>query len=894
MRWLEKWRLRGRSLFRRTRVERELDDELRFHLEQQIAENLAAGMSAEEARYAAQRAIGGMQQLKEECREMRGVNWAQDLAQDVRYGLRMLAKNPGFTAVAVLTLAIGIGANTAIFSVLESQLWRPLPFPESERLMDVYTVLRENPRSWDVVSEGVFRAWREQSRSFTSLAGYLDPGSRNLRANGASDRVLVMAAMPQLFDTLQIPIACGRAFVPADEQPGQDHVAILADSVWRDQFGSDRAVMGKSITLDGDAYTVVGVTAPQVRFEFVHEPAIFVPLTTHQTLEMLRGMDVIGRLAPGVTPQQARGELQLILDREMKAEGDPRADVAMVSNLRELRTGYAARSLYFFAGAVGLVLLIACVNTAGLLLARGLNRQREFAVRAALGAGQARLVRQLFVESLMLAAAGGAAGALTGVWLARWFAVLLEDSLPRHTPVALDVRVLLFVLAVSVFSAVLAGLAPAALSSRADLTHAFRQNAPGRTASLGHQRVRGLFVVVEVALGLVLLFGTGLFLSSFERLADAPLGFAAPGALTFRMVLRGEKYAEPEQMQRYFEGLTEQLRALPGVRAVALGSGLPLTGSESLFASVKAAGRPPARPDGSFAIVHAIAPNYFEALHMRLLSGRAFNANDRSGSARVAIINRNAARDLFGNENPAGKVIEFISDKRRGVPGDAPVEIVGVAENAHEFGADEVPFDDLYLPFAQHPVNSAYIVIESDLKADRLAGAARAIAYSLDKDEPIFDLQTMDDRVAHSLRGARTNLFLVGALSVVALMLVAVGTFGTVAYFVQQRIPEFGIRLALGATPAEVLRHAIAQSLRIAAAGVSLGVASSLILGALLRDELYMVPHKHMGMLYGVSMFDPIILSDACVAMLAVLILASYIPARRASRVEPMVALRYE
>jgi len=550
MRWREKLRLRGRTLFRRGRVELELDEELRFHLEQQIAENLAAGMSAEEARYAARRAIGGAEQIKEECRDVRGVNWIEDIAQDIRYGLRMLLKNPGFTVVAVVTLAIGIGANTAIFSILESQLWRPLPFPDAERLMEVYVVLRQHPRSWDVVSERVFRAWREQSRSFTSLAGYLDPGARNLRANGASERVLVMAAMPQLFDTFRIPIVRGRAFVPEDARRGHDHAAVLTDSVWRDRFGSDPGVLGKAIALDGEPYMVVGIASPQLRFEYMQEPAIFVPLTANPSLEVLRGMDVIGRLAPGVTAEQARGELQLILEREMKADGDRREDVAEVANLRELRTGYAARSLYFFAGAVALVLLIACVNTAGLLLARGLVRQREFAVRAALGAGRGRLMRQLLVESLMLAAAGGAAGAITGVWLARCFAVLLEDSLARHAPVSLDARVLLYTLALCAVSAVLAGFAPAVLSARADLNDAFRQNAPGRTASPGHQHARSSLVAVEVALGVVLLFGAGLFLSSFERLQNAPLGFEAPVSLTFRVSLRGEKYARPEQMQR--------------------------------------------------------------------------------------------------------------------------------------------------------------------------------------------------------------------------------------------------------------------------------------------------------------------------------------------------------
>ncbi|HUJ29913.1 MAG TPA: ABC transporter permease [Candidatus Acidoferrum sp.] len=884
-----------RNLARKNERDDDLDAELRGYVEMLAEEKMREGMKPEEARRAARIELGGVEQVKEQVRDARAGAWLDSLLQDLRYGLRMLRKSPGFTLVAVLTLALGIGANAAIFSILESQLWRPLPFPDSERLADPHVVLRQNPKQRDVLSARVFRAWREQSRSFSNLAGYFYPGSRNFTANGTSERVLVMPTTSNFFDTLKVSPARGRAFIAGEETPGRDHVVILSYSLWQDRFASDPALLGKPITLDGEAYTVVGIAPANLRFEFMDEPAIYVPLAIDPAGPAVRYLGVIGRLAPGVTPDRAARELTSILDRELKSEGVPSEDTAVVANLREERTRFAARPLYFFAGAVALVLLIACVNTAGLLLARGLARQREFAVRAALGARRGRIIRQLLVESVLLALAGGAAGTLAGFWLAGWFAAAVpEDTLPRHAPIALDGRVLLFTLAVSIVSALLAGVLPAVFASRSDFNSGLRQSAPGRSATRSQRFARSSLVAIEVALGLVLLFGAGLFMASFVRLQEAPRGFDAPGSLTFRISLRGENYAKPEQARAYFDRLTEQLRSLPGARTVTLGSGLPLTGSESLFATVNVAGRPPVDPHGSFVILHSVAPNYFDALHMHLLAGRAFDSKDAETSPRVAVLNRNAAQDLFGTESPIGKVLEFVADQRRGMPPEAPVQIVGIVDNAHEFNADEVPFDTLYLPFAQHPVPSSFVLVASEIPRGALAAGIRATAYALDEDQPIFDMKTMDDRVSDSLAGARFNLLLVGALAAVAVILVSVGTFGTVSYFVQQRTQEFGIRLALGATPATILRHAISQSLLIGMTGMSIGVATSVILGRLLRYALYLVPHEHTGMLYGVSIYDPLTLGSACALLTLMLLLASYVPARRAMRVDPLVALRHE
>ena len=894
MNWLRVSVRRLRGLFGKGPQDRELSEELESHVQMHIDDNLRAGMNHEEARRVALIKLGGIEQTKESVRDRRGIPWLETLLQDVRFGLRVLRKNPGFTFVVVFTLALGIGANTAIYSVLESQLWRPLPFPDSERLVDAHVVLRANSLQWDVLPNSVYRAWHEHSRSLANLGAYDYPTARNFTAAGTSERVEVMLVTSSLLDTLEVPLEHGRAFLPEEETTGRDRVAILSHALWQTRFASDAGAVGKSVTIDGQPYTIVGIASPHLRFEYIREPAIYIPLSMDLAAKVLRNTYVIARLAPGVSPDRARVELDGILQRQLQADGARQEDVASVTNLRETWTGYAARPLYFFAGAVLLVLLIACVNNAGLLLARGLARQREFALRATLGAGRAALIRQSLAESLLLSLVGGAAGTILGIWGSRAFALFWsEDALPRTTATYLDVRVFLFVVGVSIASALLMGIMPALLASRVDVSDALRKGASGLSASPGQHKTRNTLVAVEVSLALVLLFGAGLFLSSFTLLEQAPRGFDAPSALTFQISLRGENYAKPEQQQRYFRTLTEQLRSIPRVQAVALGSGIPLGGSH-LFASFKVAGRPPRNDHGIGVIVYAVEPNFFDVLHMHLLEGRALDTHDTESSTRVAIINRNGAHTFVGSEDPLGKVLEYVPDERRGVPPEAPVQIVGVAENTQEFGANEVPFDVIYVPFSQHASPAADIVVSSTLPRGALVGAVREAAYSLDKDQPIFDVKTMDDRISDSLRGARFNLILVACLAGVALALVSVGIFGTVAYFVERRTQEFGIRLALGATPARVLRHAVGRTLFVGAVGLLFGVTASLLLGRILQSALYLVPHEHTGMLYGVKIYDPFSMALACALLLAVLFLASLVPARRAMRVDPVVALRYE
>jgi putative ABC transport system permease protein len=881
------------DFFNKNRRERDLSAEMESHLQLHIEDNLRAGMTPQEARRQAFLKLGGLEQTKESYRDRRGLPLLETWLRDFRFASRVLRKNPGFTFVVVFTLALGIGANTGIFSVLESQLWRSLPFPDPERLVDVHVVLRNTPRKWDVITNSICRVWAEQNHSFSSLGAYNSPTSRNLTAGGTSERVRVMELTSSLFKTLGVPLEQGRIFLPEEETAGRDHVAILSHALWQTRFASDADVVGKPVTIDGEPYFVVGIASPRLRFEYLAEPAIYVPLVLDPAAKVMRGVYMIGRLGPGVSSETARAELDGILQRQPETEG-AQEDIAAVSNLRVTWTEYSARSLYFFAGAILLVLLIACVNNAGLLLARGLSRQREFALRATLGASRATLIRQSLAESLLLSFAGGAAGTLLGVWGAGAFQALLSgEALPRHTEGFLDWRVLLFVLGVSIFSALLMGIMPALFSSRVDVTEALRKGTSGLSASRSQHRTRSVLVAVEVSLALVLLFGAGLFLSSFLREEQAPRGFDAPGALTFRILLRGENYAQPEQQVRFFRTLTDQLRSLPGVQSVTMGSSVPLDGSE-LFSSVNVAGQPLHNEHGTGILVYAVEPNFFDVLHMHLLAGRTLNPADTETSPRVAILNRNAAHTLFGSDNPLGKVLDYIADERRDIPGEPPVRIVGVTENTQEFGPNEVPFDVLYVPFSQHPTRGASVVVSSNLPRGALLGAIRDAAYSLDKNQPLYDIKTVDQLIDNSLRGSQFDLILVSCLAVVALALVSVGIFGTVAYFVQQRTQEFGIRFALGATPAHVLRQAIGRTYVTGATGLLCGVAIAIALGRILGSSLYLVPHEHDGMLYGVKIYDPLSMSLASVLLLGVLFLASFIPARRATRVDPMVALRYE
>ena len=900
-----------RNLFRHNRIERDLDAEVRGYSDLLEQEKLSSGMSASEAKRSTRIDLIGPEQLKEEVRANRAGANLETIFRDVRFGLRVLRKNPGFTAVAVLTLALGIGANTAIFSVIESQLWRPLPFPDSERVYQLDTTPPENASTWFGVSGSQLLAWRSEVHAFDSLGAFNYPAGRNFSAGASTSRVRAMQISSGFLETLQAHPILGRAFTPADEAADTNapipstlivatpqRIVILSYNFWRDNFGLDPAAVGKTVTLDGVPHAVVGVAPPALHLEFTADPDLFVPLRVSTEAIGRYSNDkfsVIAHLAPDSTLERARAELNAAILRQMASESSHAQKRALVfEKLRVLRTTYAASSLFFFAGATALVLLIACVNIAGLLLARGLSRQREFALRAVLGASRATIIRQLLVESLLISFMGGAAGILLSLWGARGFMALIDpDSLPRISPIVLDTRVLLFTLLFCVIAAAIVGLLPALFASRANVNDALRQGSRSVTQSRSQKQSRVLLLVAEVSLALVLLFGAGLFLGSFMKQQQAPLGFDPHGILTARIMLRGTAYSTPAAQRNFYDRVTSSIGAIPGVRAVAVSSSVPLQGGGEKSFTIP--GRPVPLPgEEPHASVFSVAPNFLNIYGIHLLAGRNFSVRDSANASRVAIVNQNFARHYFPNDDPVGKVLTFASGGYGQIIPPGQVEIIGLIQNLQEYGANEIPFDDLYLPFAQSPAGKAMLSIATDVSTASLMPSIRQAVQGIDKDQPIYNEQTMDDSVRASLKGAQSNLLLVTLLAIVATALVSIGIFGTISHFVQQRTQEFGIRLALGASPARILRLTLGQTMKICLSGLIVGIAASLALAKLLRPALYLAPHEHMGMLYGVSIYDPFSISVASALIIAVVLFASYIPARRAMRVDPMVALRHE
>nr|HEV7953435.1 ABC transporter permease [Candidatus Acidoferrales bacterium] len=900
-----------RNFFHREKIDRDLDAEIRSYSDLLQEEKMSNGMSANEAKREARISMIGPEQLKEEIRSVRSGAWLESLWQDLKFGARMLRKNPGFTAIAVLTLALGIGANTAIFSVIESQLWRPLPFPDSERVYQLDTTPPENATSWYGVSGSQLLAWRAEAHAFDAIAGFGYPWGRNFSAGTSTGRVRAMQISSGFFETLQTRPVLGRTFTLADEAADNSssilstlivappqRIVILSHDFWRDNFGSDPSAIGKTVTLDGIAHTIIGVAPPSFHLEFAPDPDLYVPLRVGTEATSRYSNDtfsVIAHLAPDSTPERARAEMNAIILRQMADEGShaPRR-VLIFGKLRVIQTSYAGSSLFFFAGATALVLLIACVNIAGLLLARSLTRQREFALRTVLGASRGTIIRQLLVESLLISLMGGAAGILVSLWGARGFAALLHvDSLPRTSPIELDTHVLLFTLSFCVLAAVIVGLLPALFASRADVNDALRQGSRGVTHSRSQKQSRVVLLVAEVSLALLLLFGAGLFLGSFIKLQEAPLGFDPHGILTARIMLRGTAYATPAAQRNFYDRVTSSVGAIPGIRSVAVSSSVPLQGGGRKSFTIP--GRPiPTADEEPNASVFSVPPNFLDVYRIHLLAGRNFTERDSSNTSRVAIVNQNFARHFFPNEDPVGKVLNFTSGGYGQIIPPGQVQIVGMIQNVQEWGANEIPVDDLYLPFAQSPAGKAMLSITSGVSPATLLPSIRQALQGIDKDQPVYGEQTMEDSVLDSVKGARSNLMLVTLLAIVATVLVSIGIYGTISHFVQQRTQEFGIRLALGASPARILRHTLAQTMKICVSGLVVGIAVSLTLAKLLRPALYLAPHEHVGMLYGVSIYDPISLSAASALIAVVVILASYIPARRAMRVDPMVALRHE
>ncbi len=808
------------------------------------------------------------------------------LLQDIRYGLRMLIKQPTFTAIAVITLALGIGANTAIFSVIDAVMLRPLPFANADRLVVVASTNPHESLPNQHISSLDLADMRTQSRTFENLAGWF---TYDFALNGAGEPAHVKGTGVDgdLFGLLGVPPQLGRAF-----NAGDDHVVVLSNALWQRQFNSNPDVVGKPITLNGESYTVTAVMPPTFQFPIETDPSDlwvtwnFAQYAGPAQKRDARVLDVVGRLRPGMTTSQAQTELAGIADRLAHQYPDTNKGVgARIIPIVENLIREKQQSLLILFGAVGFVLLIACVNVAGLMLARGSARRRETAIRAALGASRLRICLQLLTESLLLALIGGASGLLVSSWGVSALLVLSPKDLPRANQIGINGRVLAFTFIVSIFTGVVFGLIPALQISKVDLMMALKDGGKSAGGGSASAKFRGALVATEIALALVLLTGAGLLINTFWRLNSVDPGLNAENVLTFRLSLPYEKYTTA-QSAVFFDQL--QAKLLNVHRVVAASSVFPLPfNGDPIFENMDASfdtrleieGRPQQRANRARIDSTTVQPDYFRTMGIRLIDGRDFSVRDDIGKQRVAIINETLAKRFFPNENPLGKRIRIDSIV---MPGDQPMrQVVGIVGDVkrHGLASDAQPV--VYLPLAQEPFQELFVVVKTQGNPTAVVSDVRGAVLSLDTEQPIYDIKTLDQRLEASISQQRFNALLLTVFSSIAVLLSAIGLYGIVSFNVNQRTNEIGVRTALGARSIDVLRLILVYGVRLVVIGVAVGLMAALWLT------------RSMGsMLFGVSPHDPLTFGSVTVLLVAIVLLACYIPARRASRVDPITALR--
>jgi putative ABC transport system permease protein len=802
----------------------------------------------------------------------------KNIPQDLRYGARMLMKNPGFTLIAIGALALGIGANTAIFSVVNAVLLRPLPYEESERLVVLYETNPQLGRDEMSVSYPNFADWRAQSQSFEQLAACLY-GGMILTGKDEPARLQVVAVSADFFAMLRVKPLRGRVFLPEEDKVGGAPVVIVSHALWQSRFGGDEGLIGRQITLDGKSRTVIGVMPPNFALPPGDQTEVWMAIGTladQMQNRAVHRMTAIGRLKSGVTLRQARTELATIANRiqQQYPDADPGHGVNVISGYESL-TKNARPALLTLLVAVGFLLLIACANVANLLLARAETRQKEIAIRTALGATRGRIVRQLLAESLLLAVAGGAAGLLLAAWGVDALAGNLPEDFPRAKEIGIDRVVLGFTGALSVLTGLIFGIIPALTRAKPALNETLKEG--GRTgAAFGRGRIRGALIVSEVALSLALLVGAGLLIKSFWRLTQVDPGFQTDHLLTMNVTLIGEKYKLTGEVISFFRGLPARLGALPGVKAVSAVSALPISGGDG-NGNLTIEGRefPPAQtPSASF---RRILPNYFSAMGIPLKQGREFDERD-TGAEKVVIINEGMARRFWPEGDAIGKRIKV------GPPQNEPwLTIVGVAGDVKNIGLEADARLATYEPHAQRPWSSMTLAIRTEVDPLSLSAAVRGELRTMEKDLLIRPPSTMDERIRLSVAPRRFNMTLLAVFAALALLLAAVGVYGVMSYTATQRTREIGVRMALGAQSGAVLKLIVGQGLKLALIGVSIGLAVAFALTRWIED-----------LLFDVRPSDTWTYGAVAALLLLVALFASWIPARRAAKVDPMVALRCE
>jgi predicted permease len=881
-----------RYLFRKRQADADLDQEIRSTLDLLSDQKIKEGMPPHEARRAARIELGGVEQVKEQVRAVRVGAWLDTFLQDLRFGLRMLRRNSGFTAVVVLTLALGIGANTAIFSVVDGVLFNPIPFPQPDRLVALHERTSLMPKA--SISYLNFLDWQRESRSFEGMAVWR-AYDFTLTGSGEPERLRGKMVSANLFYVLGVRPILGRTFRADEDRLGAAPVAILGEGLWKRRFGHSGGIVGQSITLNGKAYIITGVIPSNfhlIRFDDSVFDDVFVPIgQSDSPMQRNRafhiGIEGVGRLASGVTIADARAEMDRISGSLAKAYPNDDAGVgANVVSMKEDVVGDLQPPLLILWGAVGVVLLIACVNAANLLLARSLGRTQEFAIRTAMGASRRRIMRQLLIESLLLTVAGGALGILLASWGTQSALNIFPSALPALSHVEISLRVLLAALGVSLITGVLFSLVPVLGVTKVNLQRELKEG--GRWSTTGHHRVQSIFVATEIGLAVVLLVAAGLLVRSFAAIWAVNPGFDPHGVLTFDTGLAPINTSDPEKARVALRELSDKVSTIPGVQAASVDlTALPFGEDDEFPFWPNNQPKPSAVLKWHFAVFFAVGRDYFQVMRIPLVRGRLFTQQDYNHSALpVLLVDQNLASSIFPGENPIGK--------RLAIGPQWSAEVVGVVGHVSEFGLDteaKAPVrSQMYLPYVQLPdfflrqaAQSTSVLVRSSVSPQGLVASIRREVGTINSDNVVYKVRTMDEMIAGSLAERRFAIVLLGIFAAVALALATIGIYGVVSYLVGQRTHEIGIRIALGAVQQDVLGMVLMQGGKMASLGVALGLAASFGLTRLMSS-----------MLFGVSATDPLTFSAVVALLLGVALLACWIPARRAMRVDPMEALRYE
>jgi len=872
-----------RLLFGKEQSEQQLDEEVSFHLQRQIEQNIASGMNPEEARLAALRLFGGVEQIKEECRDMRGIHFIENLVQDLHYGVRMLEKNPTFAAVAVLTLALGIGANTAIFSVVNAVLLRPLPYPRPDRIVQVNLAWRNGGVN-DTLTVPEFEFYRDHGSAFEAITGFRGGPDLAIKRGGASEWISSLRVTDGFFKVLGVAPALGRGILREETRPGSAQSAVLSDSLWRKAFGADPAVIGRQVEMGDASFTVVGVMPTQ--FTFVELAAdVFVPLQLGRGIEDT-GMNtrVIARLQPTTSLAQAQANISVAFDQLRRAGSaqSGQQGVQLVSYQTYL-AGDLRPSLLILFGAVGLLLLIACANVASLIMARANARQREISIRLALGAERWRLLQQFLAESLLIALMGGAAGLVAAAWALRVLVSSIPWDIPSTAHIGLDGSVLAFTSLVALGTSLAFGFTSFWQTSRLDPNAALKEGSTQGGRSTARSHGRSALVIGEVALSLMLLVGAGLLIESLYHLHQQKLGFDPAHVYTMTTPFAPQARVTAGQVWNFEQQVLERIQAVPGVTSAAVVSKLPLTGPNNIPAEHEG------HPEHSIGGMEyrAVSVEYFQTMHIPILQGRGFQETDTASATPVAIVSETVARSWWKDNSPIGDRIVVGEYGERQFPEvlEPPREVIGIVADVKNLAIDELQPTTVYVPASQlfKPFfGSTAWVVRTSGKAN-VGTAIRAAVTAVNPDQRVLDLQSMSDVVARAVAHPTFDVLLMGIFAALALVLTSVGIYGVLSFHLARRTQEIGIRIALGAKRGNVLLMVVGQGAVLAAIGIGIGLAGALALSRFLSS-----------LLYGVKPTDPLTFIAVSLILAAVALLASYIPARRATKVDPIVALRYE